>query len=145
MVVRPLLFTKLSLFNKSSVDKEWNMKKGTWCLFIKSSVSLNWGSLNRVLDVCTYVLSVNSPFFNCKCNCILHTLKSNLLIFPQSIKCSFLALNLGTQDDRIKKRPALSNLSFEIFVIVYHTFLYNYKFIQNNIFEKWKLDHQQGI
>ena len=28
MVVRPLLFTKLSLFTKSSLDKEKNMKKG---------------------------------------------------------------------------------------------------------------------
>ena len=28
MVVRPFLFTKLSLFTKSSLDKDWNMKKG---------------------------------------------------------------------------------------------------------------------
>ena len=61
VVVRPLLFTKLSLFNKSSVDKEWNMKKGTWCLFFKSSISLNWGSLNRVLVVCMRNLKTNKP------------------------------------------------------------------------------------
>ena len=47
MVVKPLLFTKSRLFTKSILDKEWNMKKRSWSLFIKSSISLNWGSLNR--------------------------------------------------------------------------------------------------
>ena len=28
VVTRPLLFTKLSLFTKSNLDKEFNMKKG---------------------------------------------------------------------------------------------------------------------
>ena len=28
VVVRPLLFTKMSLFTKLSLDKEYNMKKG---------------------------------------------------------------------------------------------------------------------
>ena len=46
VVVWLLLFTKLSLFTKSSLDKEY--KKGSWSFFMKLSISLNQGSLNWV-------------------------------------------------------------------------------------------------
>ena len=52
MVVRPFLFTKLSLFTKSSLNKDWYEKR-SWSLFIKSSISLNRGSLNRVSGICS--------------------------------------------------------------------------------------------
>ena len=45
IVVIPHLFTELSLFTKSSLDKEKNMKKGA------GVYSLNRGSLDRVSDV----------------------------------------------------------------------------------------------
>ena len=38
VAVRPLLFTKLSLFTKSSLIKEYNYEKRSWSFFIKSNL-----------------------------------------------------------------------------------------------------------
>ena len=51
VIVRPLLFTKLSLFIKSKSGYRVSYEKGSWILFIKLSISLNRVSLNRVLGV----------------------------------------------------------------------------------------------
>ena len=59
LVVRSLLFTKLSLFTNSSLlDKEENMKKGAgvYSLNINRASSLNRGSLNPVLGLYTCLL-----------------------------------------------------------------------------------------